>query len=97
MVPNLSVCADCYIAAANGHDDDTPKEVRDRFGAAHWSKGELLAECGAPFGADCQQHDGHGYPYCGGDGFRKTPCEYCGDTLAGDRHHAILSRDIPRN
>lgn len=99
-IPNLSVCGDCLAVAANGHGETDAAHVA-RYTAAAARLGELIPECGDNGtgdngDAECAEYDGHGYRYCTGDGFRRTPCEYCGDTLAGDRWHATLAADIPR-
>lgn len=92
--PNLAVCSDCYLAAANGaHSVE--------FGSAElmtdWRKGwdAAVLRHGAPLEPSCV-NDEHaenqwGEPSCHENStFSKSPCEWCGSTLAGDRHCATV-------
>lgn len=91
---HLAVCADCYLAAANGANSV-------EFGSAElmtdWRTGwdAAVLRHGAPLEAECvnDEHERNhwGEPSCHYDTtFSKSPCEWCGSTLAGDRHCAAV-------
>lgn len=90
----VDVCADCLYTAANGAPDwDGYGETghAERYRAATVAHGgELVAECSTA---------GHGDPDtgepCSGSSFSWQPCEWCGDTLGGDRFCASIPDTEP--
>lgn len=90
----VDVCPDCLTVAANGAGETTPEHLA-RYTAAqhreesHYGNGtELVAECPDIYGT-CRNDDGE---CTSGESFSRTPCEWCGDTLAGHREHAAIRR-----
>lgn len=88
------VCPDCLTVAANGAGE-TSAEHLARYTAAqhreeaHYGNGtELVAECPDVYGT-CRNDDGE---CTSGDTFSRAACDWCGDTLAGHRHHAAIRR-----
>lgn len=81
----LTVCGDCLMAAANGITD--PYAVwgdgfPERWQAANARHGsELVAAC-----SDETHPTG-----CVRDGFSWNACDWCGDTLGGDRFCASVA------
>ena len=76
----VTVCADCMHAAANG--EHSTEEHRTAYTAATVrNRAELTPACPYP---DCCDPDGDRY------WFSWQPCEWCGDTLGGDRMHAAI-------
>jgi hypothetical protein len=71
----MEVCVDCLVIDANGPDEVDPEAVA-RFEAA-----SILNE-GWTYANNCPE-DCEGW-------FSWTPCDYCGSTLGGDRHPAVL-------
>lgn len=75
------VCADCLHTAANGAPDwdgyaDTGHAAR-YAAAAEKCAGELVV--------DCDEETGEIHA-----GFSRSACDWCGDTLAGDRFSAAV-------
>ena len=85
----VEVCADCLFTAANGapdYDGYGEKGHAERYAAATVAHGgELVAACSTA---------GHGDPdtgeSCSGSSFSWQPCEWCGETLGGDRFCASI-------
>lgn len=81
-----SVCEDCLISIANGHNDNTSvadddhleqrmtSERGDRDG--YWTTGVEPTE---------DDEEGHGY-----EEFSRCSCELCNDTRGGSRHGVSL-------
>ena len=87
----LTVCSDCLYTAANGAPDwegygesghaERYAQATERHGVG------LVAECSRDDHAtDWQEADRE----CRGGGFSWHPCEWCGDTLGGDRFCASV-------
>lgn len=77
----MTVCADCIHVAANGTADATPEHVAAFTAATRRHRTELVPTCPT---AGCCDPDGD--PYW----FSWSPCEWCGETLGGDRMHAAI-------
>lgn len=92
--PNLAVCSDCYLAAANGADS---VEFHSAELMTDWRTGwnAAVLRHGAPLEASCvnPEHERNEWdePSCHGDtAFSKAPCDWCRSTLAGSRHCATV-------
>lgn len=104
IVDEISVCADCMIAHANGETGERPADLPPvwgliRFGYSVTMGGEHNEGC--PNGIGGLLPGGRRHPQdprdttecdCGDLGFTWTSCEGCGDSHGGDRFKFTLWR-----
>lgn len=74
----LQVCVDCLAIDANGADSIDDGEAVARFERAM----ETATRSGYVYANACPEE-------CEGS-FSWRPCDFCGSTLGGDRHPAVL-------
>lgn len=75
VLENLEVCRDCYLAIAGYTSED----------------GDIDPSCVEAVNNYCEEGQ-HLVPAenDGDTGFYKTPCDICGDYLAGERYNAAV-------
>lgn len=91
----LRVCADCYIAAANGIDD-THTEWPDGFREA-WAAA-VAREGGRVFDPVTEPlefvQEWRIANRVGPAGFSSSPCDWCGSKLEGSRFYGVLTDGV---
>jgi hypothetical protein len=85
----IEVCTDCVLILANGCDCALSAAGTGHWSACHalnMSDSEITVGCGDESCSDCAGESTR---------FASSRCECCGDTLAGDRHCAVMWWEEP--
>lgn len=82
----IAVCTECFMAGANGVPSWDYDETGER---AKWlTRYERACQTYGSEPIPTTEDDDEGASYS--HWFSYVPCEFCGSTLGGDRHNAVL-------